>query len=85
MSEMPDKDYCDACGNMENPDSWQSACIDDMCHGGEVPCMHGSYAILPCSFCGRPCHHSPSCATYREDYPGGDRRECDCWKSRIDE
>lgn len=37
----------------DNPDSWESACIDDLCHGGEVPCMHGDYARLPCSMCGK--------------------------------
>ncbi len=41
------------CDCEDNPDSWESGCIDDLCHGGEVPCMHGDYARLPCSRCGK--------------------------------
>lgn len=50
-------DQCDCpcwqCGDSEEPDSWESACIDDLCHGGEVPCMHGDWSRLPCSACGK--------------------------------
>lgn len=45
-------DGCPECDDGE-PDTWASACIDDLCHGGEVPCMHGDYARLPCSLCGK--------------------------------
>lgn len=46
---------CWQCGDGEDPDSWESACIDDMymCYGGEVPCMHGDWARLPCGVCGK--------------------------------
>ena len=49
---LPPNENCWRCGDGE-PDSWESACIDDMCHGGEVPCMHGDWARLPCSACGK--------------------------------
>lgn len=39
---------CAQCGDGEQ---LKSACIDDICHGGDVPCMHGSYAAIPCQFC----------------------------------
>lgn len=60
MSDAPDFDdddeysnFCPQCGWPDvEPDSWESACIDDMCHGGEVPCMHGDYARLQCGSCG---------------------------------
>ena len=48
-----DDDVCPKCENGESLDSMQSACIDDLCHGGEVPCMHGDYARLECSLCGK--------------------------------
>ena len=38
---------CGQCGNGD-PDS-----IDDLCHGGQVPCMHGDYARLRCGICGK--------------------------------
>lgn len=44
-------DECPECGDGD-PDCLQSACIDDLCHGGEVPCMHGDWSTIPCSFCG---------------------------------
>jgi hypothetical protein len=46
-------DECPECAGGAEPDTWQSACIDDLCRGGEVPCMHGSYARLPCWLCGK--------------------------------
>lgn len=51
--EYDDRDGCPECCDGEEPDAWQSACIDDLCHGGEVPCMHGDYARLPCGLCGK--------------------------------
>jgi hypothetical protein len=48
--DIDDDEECDC---DQDPESWESACIDDMCHGGEVPCMHGSYARLPCLRCGK--------------------------------
>lgn len=47
-----DFEGCDQCGNGD-PDSAESACFDDLCHGGEVPCMHGDYARLRCGVCGK--------------------------------
>lgn len=44
---------CPECMDGTEPDSWQSACPDDLCHGGEVPCMHGDYARLSCPLCGK--------------------------------
>jgi hypothetical protein len=44
---------CPECCDGEEPDLWQSACIDDLCHGGEVPCMHGDWARLKCGLCGK--------------------------------
>ena len=55
MDDDYDDDYlegCDQCGDGD-PDSWESACIDDLCHGGPVPCMHGDYARLRCGLCGK--------------------------------
>ncbi len=44
---------CERCGwPHQEVDSWESACVDDMCHGGGVPCMHGSYSKLRCDSCG---------------------------------
>ena len=43
---------CAQCGDSD-PDSWESACVDDLCHGGQVPCMHGDYARLRCGVCGK--------------------------------
>ena len=52
--EIVDQDYgCPECGDGEEPDLWQSACWDDLCHGGDVPCMHGDYSKLPCGICGK--------------------------------
>lgn len=63
-SDPADSGACRSCYEYQDPDEgcpecgdgdWenaQSACIDDMCHGGEVPCMHGDYTTLPCSLCG---------------------------------
>lgn len=43
---------CPECGDGDIEFA-QSACIDDLCHGGEVPCMHGSWAVIPCGLCGK--------------------------------
>lgn len=43
---------CPECGDGDFERA-QSACIDDLCHGGEVPCMHGDWSTLPCSTCGK--------------------------------
>lgn len=48
-----DNDICSECGGDEDPFWWQSACFDDLCHGGEVPCMHGDYSRLRCPTCGK--------------------------------
>jgi hypothetical protein len=48
-----DGEGCPQCEDGHEPDSWESACWDDLCHGGEVPCMHGDYARLPCGLCGK--------------------------------
>lgn len=48
-----DPDYCPECGDADNFETARSACSDDLCHGGEVPCMHGDWSVLPCSLCGR--------------------------------
>ena len=53
LDEQYDDGTCPECGDGENYEAYQSACIDDLCHGGEVPCMHGDYATLPCSLCGK--------------------------------
>ncbi len=29
-----------------------SDCIDDCCHGGDIPCMHGDTTTIPCDVCG---------------------------------
>lgn len=50
--EDDDEGGCGQCGDGD-PDSWESACIDDMCHGGQVPCMHGDYRRLRCGVCGK--------------------------------
>ena len=43
---------CPGCGDGDL--GWaESGCIDDMCYGGDVPCMHGDYAVIPCGLCGR--------------------------------
>ena len=47
-----DNGRCPACFDGEEPDAWQSGCIDDLCHGGEVPCMHGDYTTMACALCG---------------------------------
>lgn len=54
-SDDYDDDYdpegrCPECGDGEH---LQSSCIDDLCHGGDVPCMHGDWSTLPCSLCGK--------------------------------
>lgn len=47
-----DDGYCPNCGY--EGDHLESACIDDLCYGGPVPCeLHGDYSTLPCPLCGR--------------------------------
>lgn len=47
-------EVCPECGDGEYDHALQSACIDDLCHGGEVPCaIHGDWSSLPCSLCGK--------------------------------
>ncbi len=48
----PDDDGCPQCGWPYDCWDEQSACIDDLCHGGRVPCMHGNMDTLPCALCG---------------------------------
>jgi len=48
------------CGQCFSEGHNGSACIDDLCHGGEVPCrIHGDWAAVTCDFCygdgGWPC------------------------------
>lgn len=43
---------CSGCGDGDF-EMARSACIDDLCRGGEVPCMHGDLSMLPCPLCGR--------------------------------
>ncbi len=45
-------DSCPECGDGDY-ELARSACPDDLCHGGEVPCMHGDYSVLRCSLCGK--------------------------------
>jgi hypothetical protein len=48
--EFDQEDHCPEC---DDGNALQSACIDDLCHGGEVPCMHGDWDTLPCPVCGK--------------------------------
>jgi hypothetical protein len=48
-----DEAGCPECMDGTEPDAWQSACPDDLCHGGAVPCMHGDYTRLACNICGK--------------------------------
>lgn len=50
--EDPDDDTCPQCGWPDDCWDEQSSCIDDLCHGGPVPCMHGDTGTLPCGLCG---------------------------------
>lgn len=51
--EFADDGRCPTCGDGEAFDLLESGCIDDLCHGGEVPCMHGDFTTIPCSACGK--------------------------------
>ena len=59
LSEIRDDDYefddgsDDYCPHCDNGEILESACVDDLCHGGEVPCMHGDWSALRCQFCGK--------------------------------
>ena len=44
---------CPQCFDGEEPDLLESGCIDDLCHGGPVPCMHGDYTTAVCALCGK--------------------------------
>lgn len=49
-----DDGSCPQCGDGDWEDGMmESGCIDDLCHGGAVPCMHGDWTTLPCSLCGK--------------------------------
>jgi hypothetical protein len=48
-----DDGSCPECGDGDPSFGRESACIDDLCHGGDVPCMHGDYAVIPCGLCGK--------------------------------
>jgi hypothetical protein len=50
MADDYDDGSCPECGD---EGSGLSGCFDDLCHGGDVPCMHGDYRMLPCSCCGK--------------------------------
>lgn len=44
---------CHECGDGDI-ELLRSACCDDLCHGGEVPCeIHGDFSVLPCGLCGK--------------------------------
>ena len=49
FDDYEDEGLCPECGGEGTE---QSDCIDDLCHGGDVPCMHGEYSMIPCSTCG---------------------------------
>lgn len=64
MATDPDPIYCEDCYaplsqcDCQCPECWdegsgESACWDDLCHGGEVPCMHGDWREIPCNICGK--------------------------------
>lgn len=43
-------DVCEECGG--DGGTGMSNCIDDLCNGNEVPCMHGDFAEYRCDTCG---------------------------------
>ena len=45
-----ESDCCEECGG--DGGTGQSNCIDDMCNGGDVPCMHGDDTEYTCEPCG---------------------------------
>lgn len=47
----PDPDWieCVECSGEGYYD--RSNCIDDLCHGGDVPCMHGDDGRMSCNIC----------------------------------
>lgn len=44
-----DEGSCPECGD---EGTGISDCIDDLCNGGDVPCMHGEWVEIPCGTCG---------------------------------
>lgn len=44
-----DPNVCPECGG---EGTGQSICPDDLCHGNDVPCMHGDSRMIPCHVCG---------------------------------
>lgn len=49
--EYEEDDY-DACPACHDEGTGESGCVDDLCHGGDVPCMHGDYRMIRCGCCG---------------------------------
>lgn len=43
------RDVCEDCGGEGG--SGESNCCDDLCNGGEVPCMHGDETEYTCGTC----------------------------------
>ena len=44
-----DDSFCPEC---HGEGTGMSDCIDDLCNGGEVPCMHGNWDAYRCQTCG---------------------------------
>lgn len=59
-------DPCEECGGEGG--TGQSNCIDDMCNGGDVPCLHGDDTEYTCGTCdGRGAfEYCPVCIVNRE-------------------
>lgn len=46
-----DFDYPENCWNCGGTGYLGSDCDDDMCHGGDVPCLHGDTGEIRCDIC----------------------------------
>ena len=44
--EWVNDEGCPECDDGNSLDAWESSCIDDLCNGGEVPCMHGQLGAI---------------------------------------
>lgn len=56
-------DVCEECDG--DGGTGQSNCIDDLCNGGDVPCMHGDNTEYTCESCDGAggCEWCPVCIT----------------------